>query len=577
MSISDITALRKAGKYREALVLAWNERSYVDDPWTQMSLFWCLYDFCKFVRIPQNEIEKARKCLLEMEKLLPTMKDDNGAGKDCFLRLSNQLLPHANVIKRCNNIAKKDPEFAYKELSKVPLSEIDESLHEDYGWTLYWYLKAKVEKAGSNRDESEIKALLKVYLGLHNPRPSTLHSMIIVQVARYAESNDNFDFTGFMMACNPEALRDEDWQDKTITGSDGNKHECASLAKRCAALCFKAIKSSNDMKRIEWLKGFYVKAFHGIPSDKNGMRNYARLCLLSENISEAKGLYAKMILEAGCKYYIWREYANLTDDNETKIGLLLKALKKETNEDFIGKIHLDLAETLIKEKLFESAAKELKVMSDHYKKQGWSIPYKCSSLRQLCEGKRDSKQFQSSYYLGIAENVIYSSLPAVYGVIDYINIEKNVLHIIDTESNILFYKYETTELKVGNFVVFRIIKQANKERQSTRIVALREAEKSEALTKFKSCKALVDNVDYNRKQFYIAGSNAINGRKVRFSEMDTQPKLGDELDVVYVKYFDKKNREHFRWLDIRISETDDDYLNKMARGTSCHKKRICNI
>lgn len=62
------------------------------------------------------------------------------------------------------------------------------------------------------------------------------------------------------------------------------------------------------------------------------------------------------------KYYVWSELADcIQDSNELKIALLSKALLVERNEDFLGSIHLTLADLLIKEELTSEALCELNI------------------------------------------------------------------------------------------------------------------------------------------------------------------------------------------------------------------------
>ena len=498
MSVREVTQLRKAGKYKEALVLAIQDLNNQDDEWTQMSLFWCLYSYCKDVLVPRNDTETSKKCLLKMEELLPTMKDDNGLGQKCCQNLRSQLLPHADVIKRCAEMGKTNPEQAYEELSQLPLAEIDSGLHNDYGWVIYRYLKTKVAANPTSSELNEINQLLNVFLSLHCERPSLLHSLVLLCAIKYAKKNEDFDFKVFFGSWGPENLREEDWVSKSALGNDGKMHEFKSVAKECADLCFKSIKPADNREHLGWIKEFYEKVWHRNPSDENCMRNYARLCLLFGDVATARDLYAKIVLQAGNKYYVWYEYAGLVDDNKIKIGLLLKARLVETNEDYIGQVHLALAETFIEQKFYSQATKELEALSNHYQEKRWRMPREYYEFKRLCEGKEDSEEFRRGYYLGLAEDFVYSSLPPRFGVIDYVNKEKRVLHIIDTESNLLFHKYTKTNLRAGDEVTFRIT--TGNKADKPRVIAVKKVKDSEVLTKSRNFKVIVGTLRLEKRK-----------------------------------------------------------------------------
>ena len=69
------------------------------------------------------------------------------------------------------------------------------------------------------------------------------------------------------------------------------------------------------------------------------------------------------------KYYVWSELADcIQDNNELKIALFSKSLLIERNEDFLGSIHLNLADLLIKEGLMPEALCELNTYKKFHEK-----------------------------------------------------------------------------------------------------------------------------------------------------------------------------------------------------------------
>ena len=116
----------------------------------------------------------------------------------------------------------------------------------------------------------------------------------------------------------------------------------------------------------------------------------------------------------GDKYYIWQEFSKCVSDQNTKIGMLCKAICSEKKEDFIGKIRLDLAEQLISVGKYSEAALEIKSHKDNYIANGWSVKPRVDELLASCgpvgEIPKDNQKLYDEYCL-YAEEYAYSEIP----------------------------------------------------------------------------------------------------------------------------------------------------------------------
>lgn len=567
MSVKEATILRKQGKYREALAKAKEDLTLANNEWTQMSYFWCLYYVCKEELIPQGNSGEMREFLSVMEGLLPTMKDDKGTGKDCYKNLYKRLLPYADVVSKCDDLSKTDPHKAYEDLSEVPITELDDSLHESYGWVLYRYLKACLSI--DRFTPSQFTASVTAYLALHNVRPSLLHSMMLYVAVRYAkEHKSDFAFMDFFKAWDPQNMREEDWKGRT----DEKGITYKSTAEECASLCFEGIRNGmRDAGTVKWARAFYEKVCEHTPTDGNNMRNYAWLCVLDMDRDKAREIYSELIMQAGDKHYIWHEYAMLAEDDDLKVGLLIKAISIGQSEDYIGKVRLDLAQMLIEHGYYTSAKKEIDTVVCHYQKKGWKIPEQCAPLETQCRDRRDIGTFDSQYYSDIAEDFVYSSLPTEYGYVYNVNKEKRLLRVMDTQSRTLSYKYQKTNLKEGDFAVFRSHEEVRNNTSFRKIVAIKKAPASDALPSFNNCTAVVDNVNESKKLFHIVGIRKDTRRfnleyvstTVRYADTSLRPAVGDMLSIVY----GDKDENAIRVINLKKSDTEDPRLSKIVEGT----------
>ena len=539
MSVKDVTRLRHEGKYEEALALAKKELDEESNEWTQISYFWSLHSVCKKLLIPQGKRDEAKQHLSDMEQLLPTMKDDNGIGKKSYESLRKQLLPYADEIRSCSDMAKDKPEEAYNKFSQIPIKEIDKSLYESCGWIIYRYLYAKQTPDADKFTTSELNSACRTYFRLHHEQPSLLHSQVLWAVTRLAKQHDDFRYADFFRKWGGyDSLREED---RTASAKDG--HEFTPLAEDCAKLCFKSSKSIGSNDLLQWTKELYERIIEAGSSDPYILRDYAYLCLsVSNDTKKAQDIYGNLVLQKGDQYFIWQEYADLVEDNNTKIGLLLKALSLQPNEDFCGKIRMSLADALIRENFFGEAKHELEKVATHYKNKGWNVPREWQALMNECKDKQDNHKIDRRRYTSLAEDLAYSSLPTRYGYIEYVNEAKRMLHIVCPQTGLAFYKYRKTSLKVGDFVTFKV--------HEKRILTLRKAERTEALPSFPNCTVVVDNVNTTKELFHFTAVKSNLNAVVKNDKTPLRPNVGDLLRLTYCT----NNRGQIVVLDVQPTD-----------------------
>lgn len=532
MAIKDVTNLRREGKLKEALDLAVQEHNEDPNAWTKMSLFWVYRDMALNLYLPANNIDDAKECLNKMQGLLPEMMDDNGAGEKAYQNLFKRILPNADSIRSAYELSKTDPNTAYNDVtSKFGCSgkDIDEALHEEFGWIIYRYIKSNLTSLQS----VEVRSLLRDYMLLKNERPSMLHSMIINFALNFYKSHTDFNFYNFFKMWGIDNLRYDDYRDSHVDGHDipslvsrickaivetgvtfdvvefvgefdhqdevvehlrqayfwklmdmkknnsgqnlwetfntyavqypalGASHwhseilkiayrfmsednafrfwnfmklwygngnittddwkketgtdgqEYSSLASKSIKRCFEIAKSDanlrSDNNNIEWLKDLYQQLMKHDNDDDWAVRNYATLCIWEGLYEEAISLYKKLLVDMGEKYYLWSELSNcVQNDNELKIGLLLKALSLERNEDYLGDIHLALAALWIEGKYMGSAKSELKAYAEHRQLKGWRLSDSYSSILNKLSTDTQNGLPDTQPYIERAEDYVYS-------------------------------------------------------------------------------------------------------------------------------------------------------------------------
>ncbi|MDE6422659.1 MAG: hypothetical protein K2K95_04475, partial [Muribaculaceae bacterium] len=286
---------------------------------------------------------------------------------------------------------------------------LDKSLYGDFGWMIYYKLKNT-----SLTDAITRKLLLHQYLKLDLPKPSILHSRILSEAVKLEQNAPlQFRMRDFIRLWGLDNLMGDDWaQFKTEAG-----HTLPSLVEKLIGVYAKEIKTDGIIAPLEF-GNLVDKALERYPLNQN-MPYFKAIVLLSQgNKGGAIDYYKQLILRFPQKFYLWSQIAELVDDQDTKIGLLCKALNTGEEDTFLGGVRLRLAHLLIALGKYSNARYELDRYRDTYTAQGWGLkPEFRELLVQVSECQAvDSNKELYSEFCGKAESFIYSALPCVFAV-----------------------------------------------------------------------------------------------------------------------------------------------------------------
>lgn len=293
----------------------------------------------------------------------------------------------------------------FVELLPRKKNEFIEMMKEHFFWKLYHSTEGGVSASTWN--------LFEEYLAFFPEAPaSSSHSRVLGLAERIMKDNNAWRFYDFFRQWNPEKLREVDWKEEK--GDNGETYK--PLAVKCLKKAREAIESLSDEQigDLQWLIDLYGTAVEKFPDDDWNIRSKALLHLRAGQLATAKSIYKDLCLKMGEKYYIWSEFADCWEDTEVKTALLCKALSLEKNEDFIGKIRLELARQLIKAKKYENAAVELEQHIKHYTEMGWRIDEEVDTLLGQCSSITPAKDKNAAFYdenISIAEEHAYADIP----------------------------------------------------------------------------------------------------------------------------------------------------------------------
>jgi hypothetical protein len=307
------------------------------------------------------------------------------------------------ISRICRQFISSNTEIDFDFLSsKIKLDK--ETVLDFFREPIFW----NILNAHRENKFSDLWNIFEQYNANHSKNgQSKWHSEILNLAERFMKENDEWRFLNFFKNWNPENFRDEDWKE---IQKDDNRYK--PLAIKAIKKTFEILKTQTPQQNLSWLIQSYEKAIQLFPDDEWLLREKALLHFKNNEFELAIQIYKQLVLALADKHYIWQEFSDcIISNNSLKIGMLSKALVLEKNEDFLGDIHLDLAQTLIDENLLENAVVELESYKHHREIKGWKLSLVFNELyKKLSSVKQNLKDNQELYkqYIPFAENFIYA-------------------------------------------------------------------------------------------------------------------------------------------------------------------------
>ncbi len=311
----------------------------------------------------------------------------------------------------------------YSSIANHPdMRELPRKSHYPFGWIIYYALHQSPAHAIQER-----KRLLAHYLQLNVMKPHKLHSMILTEAFRlYKDAEETkssvsslqssveprFSIVKFVELWNLAHIRPTDW--------DRKEHE----GKQLSSTVEKLITHYTDelyRKRIpasEEFTGIINRALVAYPPNANLFAQRAQIHELAGEKDAAIEMLRNAILSSSTKFYLWSRLANLLtgkDDLRLKVSLLYKALRCPGQDEFKGKIHLQLAAALAEGGAFPQAKWELNYVKDFYGKNEWHLPRIYKEIEKSIPADTQPADPSGIYRKmeHTADDFIYEALPEI--------------------------------------------------------------------------------------------------------------------------------------------------------------------
>lgn len=480
--------------------------------------------------------------------------------------LDNKVIP--SLISRiCRAFVEKNLNIPIEEfIHAIPWTDLE--ITDMFRQPFFWFLM-------NLQKEKRYDALWTAFQ-LYNHRyssfgPSPWHSEILNLAIRFMEEKEAWRFPGFFQKWGVGNLREKDWIPQIGKNKEIYKPVAVKAIQKCYDVIFKNKQNINsDFLNI--LKDLYEQAVSKFRDDKWLVRELAQLYIRQKNYIPALNIYKELIFDPALsgQYYIWQEFAScITDNKNIQISLLVRALSLQKNEDFLGNLRLQLAQLCIENKLYPQALFELNKYKEHYDAMKWQSDNRYTSLLQsLPDNTSAPVNIFRNYtdYMEALEEYISQDLPQQYGIVDYVNKEKHVLHIINANSVLVFFKYKNKGVTKGTYVRYHFHSQMVEGEEKISPVTIYPVSPEEALSHFKKILVVVDHINEEKNVFHVIFSNDHSDLLLSFKRTQLCPSVGDFLHIIYVEPKDKEGNKKRKILAITPSVSRDRNLRKTIIG-----------
>ena len=274
-------------------------------------------------------------------------------------------------------------------------------------WVLYGFINCSVEnvRAASKRDEpinkrdiDEINRWMVEFYKLKPEVPGMPCSMILRQLSKVGQHIPRF--LGFVRWVGLEGMKDEDWKP---TSFQGNSFQSVALVV-ARALC-KWIKAHPDASvedmtfALKWAEETKSRTH-----EENALWLSWDMVIILRQMGEfqrATELLTGVIKAKRNEFWVWAEAGRLYQSEQPELALscFCRALECPAESKFLVKVHRELAELLAEQGEFAQASREVAIIIDIRKAEGWPIGREMEALiaspwyDSFADGAEDPKAF----------------------------------------------------------------------------------------------------------------------------------------------------------------------------------------
>lgn len=493
VNVRDITTMCKTGQLQQAYDLAKADLTAMPtDVWTQRAVGWALYYMIK----ADSEVGNYAQLVGHIDELKSLDQ----------LTLANDSMIFDNVQFQIANFIK----------NRVFLTDIEASAKLST-----FFLKLKDYEFKSSKGHS---FLLQTILKFEN----------------WPEMANFFDWW------NLDNLTPEDYT--PYINQKGQK--IMTLAERAFIANSKALLRLKDLGRIE---EFLPKLDNLMNTHQEMMYPgyfYGKLLLaLGSNSDEALKVIIPFARKKITEFWVWQLLSDVfTNDEDKQLACLLRAVHCRTQETFLGKVHIKLANLYIKRGLLNYARYHIDAVIRCYASQGWRLPNEIDCwIHQPWINSTAPDEKDPINYMSITDAILCDGAEECIAVVTYVDPNNHKSFIIYGIEKRTSQKFRFN-VRVGKTLKLHYIVD-NEGRM--KVLSSTMAQLPSNLDYAKYVEGEIDKRDDKEFAFLKSGSIKcfVSPNTVRKHDL----KNGDKVKSLIVYDYDKK-KEVWNWVCVNVKK-----------------------
>ena len=331
--------------------------------------------------------------------------------------------------------------------------------HREVGWALYYSIKADADNGNYDQLIEHLNKLKSLEL-LTMEQDSMIFDNVLFAIGKYVKNHVflNDYYTPSKLSTLFQALKDYQfkpsngysfvlqgyikfvdywneiadffdwWNLDNLTPDDyvpyvtEHGKKLMTLAERAFIANSKALLKQNDKERI---KEFLPKLDALMETHKEMTYPgyfYGKLLLsLGTNEEEALKVLIPFARKKATEFWVWQLISDVfTNDQEKQKACLLRAVNCKTQESFLGKVRIKLANIYIENHQFDKARFHIDKVSRCYLQQGWKLPHEIDYW--MHESWLNSTQPNGNDdldYMAITNGILYDEAEEAIAIVTY--------------------------------------------------------------------------------------------------------------------------------------------------------------
>jgi hypothetical protein len=372
--LKEIKELGKAGSSKEAYRLA-KEDLEQGQPWGQLTTGWAL------------------RYLIE---------------EDARNGHYNQILAHLDELKS---------------LDQIPSAELDKILENVIFWIGFF---AKKNLTPTGFDTPTKLSMLYSKLKDYQFASGKGYSMLLEGFMRCDAWPEMADFFNWW---NLENLTTEDYSPVKLN----NGKNIMSVAERAFIAKSKALLRLNEIGEIEEFLPQIDTLMNKHPEMTYPGYFYGKLLLaLGSTPEDALRVIVPFARKKSTEFWVWQLISDVfTNDQEKQLACLLRAVNCRTQENFLGKVRIKLAELYIKMEKLGLAKNQIDIVTKNYLSNGWRLPGQIDIwIHQPWFNSVPSNNNESMDYMPITNSILFDGAEEAIAVVTYIDPQSHRASIV---------------------------------------------------------------------------------------------------------------------------------------------------